>query len=132
MRGRYREKYKGKEAVRRISDALESTHSKQNLRTFLEGFLTENERTMIAQRLMVAFALLEGWSYRMIRGEIGASLTTITRVHRWLERKDPHYRRGISLRYKPQKHARKMIERRSGILAFAGRNIFKSVTGTDL
>lgn len=132
MCARYQQRGRGAGATRLVADVFKDAVKNERIISLLGGLFTDDERVMIAHRLLIAAALARGWSYRMIRGEIGASPTTVARVHRWLERENPHYRRVISLQYTEKQKRHPHAREGTGILAFTGRNIFKSIIGTGL
>jgi TrpR-related protein YerC/YecD len=69
-----------------IEDALLSLETKEELRSFLKDLLTPQEIKALNERWQIAWRLEQGQlSYREISAQTGASVTTITRVARFLK-----------------------------------------------
>lgn len=68
---------------------------------FLDDFLTETEKVMLAKRLAIAMMLEKGYSYFDIRDTLKVSTSTILRISHWLEKGGIGYR--IALRKLSQK-----------------------------
>lgn len=59
--------------------------SKEEVKNFFKDLLSISEALMIARRIQIAKMLMAGHSYETIRSEIGAGLTTIGNIQRWLD-----------------------------------------------
>lgn len=65
------------------------------VKRFLKDLLNRQERLMLVRRLSIADLLENGYTYQEITNRLGASSSTIARVHRWLKFGRDGYRRAI-------------------------------------
>jgi len=65
------------------------------MKLFLRDLLTESERIMLGRRVLIARLLLQDEDYEVIRKRTGAGLSTVGRVHRWLQDQVPGYEDAI-------------------------------------
>lgn len=74
------------ERTANLEDALLSLQNREELRAFLKDLLTPQEVKALNERWQIAWRLEQGkLSYREISAQTGASVTTITRVARFLK-----------------------------------------------
>jgi TrpR-related protein YerC/YecD len=72
--------------VLNLEDALLSLDTKEEMLSFLKDLLTPQETKALNERWQIAWRLEQGQqSYREISAQTGASVTTITRVARFLK-----------------------------------------------
>lgn len=71
--------------IKSLCDALLLLESKKEAYNFLKDLCTPNELNSLAERWQVCKLLNKGVSYRDIQKSTGTSLTTITRVARFLK-----------------------------------------------
>ncbi len=76
-------------SIQALCKAFLSIKTEEEAFNFLKDLTTPAELNAMAERWQIAQALNDGLSYREIHVKIGASLTTIGRVARFL--KDEHY-----------------------------------------
>lgn len=72
--------------------ALARCKSEEEIANFLRDVATLSELQALSERLEVARLLSQGWSYRQIASQTGASTTTVTRVAHFLENGAGGYR----------------------------------------
>lgn len=88
-------------AIGDLCRAFLSLETEEELFTFLKDLCTPSELSALSERWQICVALHHGLSYRDIHSEIGASLTTIGRVARFLRDEPYHgYRRALA-KYQP-------------------------------
>jgi uncharacterized protein YerC len=75
--------------------AAGSVKGRNAMKLFLRDLLTESERIMCGRRIIIARKLLSGETYEEIQQSLGASLNTISKVHRWLDDQMPGYEQAI-------------------------------------
>jgi TrpR-related protein YerC/YecD len=79
------------DSLQKLTQALAQTKSADAIGKLLSDLCTPAELEALADRWAVALALQTGASYRTINAQTGVSLTTITRVARYLKQKDSGY-----------------------------------------
>ena len=87
--------YKPSSRVEELVNAIRGCESESELLFFLRDLLTEPELQEFSGRLMVAKALSEGKSQRVVAKETGISIATVTRVNKWLTRGTGGYKKVI-------------------------------------
>ncbi|MCP5369367.1 MAG: transcriptional regulator [Rickettsiaceae bacterium] len=71
--------------VKDLCNALLLLESEEEVFNFLKDLCTPTELASLAERWQICKALNSGLSYREIHAQLGASLTTIGRVARFLK-----------------------------------------------
>lgn len=79
----------------RFCHVLATMQSTDEVKRFLKDLLNRQERLMLVRRLQIADMLEAGATYFEIKKKLGAGMTTIARVHRWLKFGREGYRRAI-------------------------------------
>ncbi len=83
------------ETLDSLYSAAGSLRGRSAVKLFLRDLLTESERIMLGRRIVIARMLLAGKSYSDIRKYLGVGVTTISKVHRWLNDQMPGYEQAI-------------------------------------
>ena len=78
---------------RALCAAMLTCKHEEDLGNFLRDVATLSELQAFSERMEVARLLSQGWSYRQIARETGASTTTVTRVAHFLENGEGGYRK---------------------------------------
>jgi uncharacterized protein YerC len=78
-----------------LYSATGSLRGRDAMKLFLRDLLTESERIMLGRRIIIARMLIAGKSYENIQDELGVGVTTISKVHRWLNDQLPGYEQAI-------------------------------------
>lgn len=81
--------------VKDLCQTILLLETKEEAFNFLKDLCTPSELTALSERWQICKALNDGFSYREIHAQIGASLTTIGRVARFM--KDEPYQGYASL-----------------------------------
>jgi TrpR-related protein YerC/YecD len=81
--------------IKQLCEALLLIETKEEAYNFLKDLCTPTELSALAERWQICKSLNEGISYRDIHYQLGASLTTIGRVARFL--KDEPYKGYVTL-----------------------------------
>jgi TrpR-related protein YerC/YecD len=71
--------------IRALCEALLLLETEDEMYNLLKDLCTPAELSALAERWLICKALNEGLSYREINAQMGASLTTIGRVARFLK-----------------------------------------------
>lgn len=89
--------------------ALQKLPSKPAVITFLSNALTQSEQVMLARRIRVARALLQGKPFHGIKKDLGAGIQLIRETDRWLSELYPDYRLTIPplLEHTKKKHPKR-------------------------
>lgn len=53
-------------------------------KSFFKDLLTTSEMVIICRRIQIAKLLIRGWTYEQIKEKMGAGMTTINQVDKWL------------------------------------------------
>jgi TrpR-related protein YerC/YecD len=53
-------------------------------KNFFKDLLTTSEMVMICRRIQIAKLLMKGWTYEQVKEKLGAGMTTIGQVDKWL------------------------------------------------
>lgn len=75
-----------------LYDALLALKTRDEAAAFLRDLCTRAELDAFAERFAIARALSKDLSYRDVSDELGASVTTVTRVAHWLNHGQGGYR----------------------------------------
>lgn len=67
-----------------LCEALTLIKKKEEAAQFLTDLLSPQELEMLAKRLEIARALIDGYTYQAIQKDLKVSFTTIARVNAWL------------------------------------------------
>ena len=87
---------------------VSSLQSKKEVEKFFKDLLSDTEAIMLGRRLQIAKFLLQDKSYDFIKLKIGASHSTIAKVHRWLQGDSEYYKKSIPiLQKKSENESRK-------------------------
>jgi len=81
-----------KEINQALVDLLVSFEAKGSLKKFLSEFLTKEEKAMLAKRIALYVALVEGYDYREINGSLKVSFETIRKAKEAIELKSSGFR----------------------------------------
>lgn len=65
--------------------------------SLIEDLLTPTEKIMLSKRFCIAFMLINGYSYGLIRETLRVSISTIGTVSLWLKQKGNGYRMVINM-----------------------------------
>lgn len=87
---------KKKNSLTPLYDALLALKTRDEAAAFLRDLCTRVELDAFAERFAIARALSKNLSYRDVSDELGASVTTVTRVAHWLNHGQGGYRTVIS------------------------------------
>lgn len=68
-----------------LIQALLSIKDEATMEAFLKDLMTPSELKAFSERIEIAKRLMNGESYRLIAEKTGASVTTVTRVARFLK-----------------------------------------------
>lgn len=71
--------------------------NKENAASLIEDLLTPTEKIMLSKRFCIAFMLVNGYSYGLIRETLRVSISTIGTVSLWLKQKGNGYRMVINM-----------------------------------
>lgn len=63
---------------------LANLQKEEEVKNFLNDFLSPTERVMLVKRLAIAVLLLRGYTYKNIREVLKVSYPTINHIQRWL------------------------------------------------
>lgn len=63
---------------------LTNLQKEEEVKKFLNDFLSPTEKTMLIKRLAIAMLLLKGYTYKDIREILKVSYPTINHIQRWL------------------------------------------------
>jgi len=80
------------EATAALFDAIVALDSRESAARFFRDLCTRHEIEEISQRWAVVRKLAEGYPYRQIASETGASTATIVRINQWLRHGTGGYR----------------------------------------
>lgn len=72
------------ELIKMFSVVLSKLDTPPSIFNFLKDILNRQERLMLIRRLLIAEMLLDDRTYEQIHIRLGAGMTTIARVQRWL------------------------------------------------
>lgn len=85
---------------------VSSLNGYDEAKSFFKDLLTISEMVMICRRIQIAKLLTKGWTHDRIREKLGAGLTTIGQVDKWLNEGFGGYARALK-----KYHARKDNQR---------------------
>lgn len=71
---------------------LANLQKEEEVKSFLNDFLSPAEKTMLVKRLAIAVLLLRGYTYKNIREVLKVSYPTINHIQRWLTKGGRGYR----------------------------------------
>ncbi|MFA5877311.1 MAG: Trp family transcriptional regulator [Candidatus Paceibacterota bacterium] len=83
------------ETLDTLYTAAGSLRGRNAMKSFLRDLLTSGERIMLGRRILIARRILKGKGYDAIKAELKVGVTTISKVHRWLEDQMPGYEKAI-------------------------------------
>lgn len=71
---------------------LTNLQKEEEVKKFLNDFLSPTEKIMLIKRLAIAMLLLKGYTYRNIREILKVSYPTINHIQRWLAKGGKGYK----------------------------------------
>lgn len=72
------------ELLKELCETISVLKNPQEIMSFITDLFTKQEIIMLAKRIKIAKFLLEGKSYRDIKGTLKVGFGTVTRVNHWL------------------------------------------------
>lgn len=82
--------------------SLTKITKKEEMKTFLDSFLTETEKVMFAKRLATAFLLSQNYPEEKIAEILSVTIPTVSRLRLVLKEKLPGYQAAFNLIRKEQ------------------------------
>lgn len=96
-------KQKRQELIISLCEALTSIRKPEEAAKFLTDLLSPQELQMLAKRLEIAKALVEGFTYEEIKSDLKVGMGTIARVNTWLNLQGEGFKLVISRTRKRKK-----------------------------
>ncbi len=83
------------ETLDTLYTAAGSLKGRDAMKLFLRDLLTMSERIMLGRRLIIARKIIAGERYDDIQANMRVGVTTIAKVHRWLDDQMPGYEQAL-------------------------------------
>lgn len=84
------------ETLDALYTAVGTLQGRDSAKEFLKDLLTENEQIMLGRRILIARALLSGYTYDEIVAAYSVGKDTVLKLSRWLDDQLPGYEKVIA------------------------------------
>lgn len=85
-----------KEILEALVYVMTQTRDEQPMREFLDAFLSNTEKLMLAKRLAIVFLLSEGVEETQISQTLSVTQSTVSRIKLWSETKGSGYKIAVT------------------------------------